>query len=77
MRDFCSDLGDPAAYATGPSDLIATPEGVAAGGVGGPKPSELRALQKFKGGMTTDAIALEGEIKVTTIQSVIVCAYRA
>ena len=59
MRDFCADLG-------------ATTENLrVSGGPGGPKPSEARALEKFAGGMTMDAIALDSDIKLSTAQYVL------
>ena len=57
MRQFCADLGKlPAAAPSTATTSTRIPPAV---GMGGPRPSELRALEKFVAGMTTDAIALE------------------
>ena len=65
MRDFCADLGDTP---------VPTDSEIGSGMTqslrisGGPKPSESRALEKFAGGLTMDAIALSGGIKLSTVQ---------
>ena len=65
MREFCADLGE-----TSSAPILRTKGAGSTIGPGGPRPSELKAMEKFMSGMTTDAIAMEGGIKLATTQFV-------
>ena len=62
-RDFCCDLVNDSEAVSSVVPLIEAPDGENV-----PYPSQLRALEKFAAGMTAAAIAIEGGIKLSTIQ---------